>query len=380
MIPAVTIAVFNSIDIILFSIAILLIIIAQGFNGKGYLPLSARYRTVMAFSILIILVLDLLARTAGPFTGTMQHQFRYGVNFAYMILQPLPVSLGLMYLFSIFRERPFPLKWHMVFLLPFFAGCIVMGYSLFTDWIFYIDADNVYRRGPGMFAFGIINYSYIVPAAALILRYRDAVKRRTLVTVIAFTIIPCAGSLLQLFAYGIVTAWPSFVLAQVIVYFFLESRRSDRDYLTGMMNRQSFEAKAYARIMQIPRKGPFTLVMIDLDKFKAINDNFGHDKGDEALQAAAAILSHSVSVSDTVARYGGDEFVLLLETGDLRVAESVLARIRKNAATWNAANDYLFTLSFSAGCAIHDSVRHKSYADLFREADKKMFEMKALLK
>ncbi len=246
-----------------------------------------------------------------------------------------------MYLFSLFHERRFSSAQRVLFFLPFIVGCALMAYSLFTGFVFTIDGTNAYRRGPGMVFLAAINYSYIVPAAILILKRRDAIKRRTLLIVIAYTVIPCAGSLLQLLFYGIITAWPSFVLALLVITVFLENRRSDRDYLTGLLNRQSFDARAYRRIEPRDSRGGFALVVIDLDRFKAINDAYGHDKGDEILQVAAGILTHSLSVNDTIARYGG-----------------------------------AYGLSMSAGYAILDPASGEGFDSLFRRADALMFEVK----
>ncbi len=367
---------YNYIDIHIFSILLLLIIIIHTYRYNGDLSLSARYRTWLAFTILIISLLDILSRSDLPIGGNTLHKIKFAVNFAYLSIQSLPVSLGLLYLFSLFREKRFSLPSHLLFLLPFFAGCVLMVYSLFTDYVFYIDGANVYHRGPGMFIFAIINYSFILPALGLVIYYRDTIKKQTLLTVLIYTLIPCIGSLLQLLFYGIITAWPSFSIALLIIYLFLESRRSDRDYLTGLWNRQSFETRIYSRMEQYTRKGPFALVVIDLNKFKNINDTYGHDKGDEILQTAGTILDHSLSASDTLARYGGDEFVIILETEETQIVKKVLDRINRNIEDWNRTSNNPFTLSLSAGYEIFNPDIHRDYDELFQRADEMMFRNK----
>ncbi len=367
---------FNSVDIIIFSLLILAVIIAHSLHRKESLSLSGRYRILLAASIFVILLCDLVPRFGFPPRWSGTYGVRYFFIFTYLLLQPLPVSLGLMYLFSLFRERRFTPGQHLLFLIPLFAGAVAMGYSLFTGFIFSLDGDNVYHRGPGMIVFAVINYSYIIPSAGLLIHYRDIIKRRTLLTVLLYTLIPCLGSFLQLRFYGIITAWPSFTLALLIVYLFLESRRSDRDYLTGLLNRQSFDARIHCRMEQYAKRGPFALIVVDLDKFKSINDQFGHDRGDEVLQAAGRILSQSLSAADTVARYGGDEFVIILETESESIVERVLQRIDHNVDAWNDSGENPFALSLSAGYGIYDPEVHRGFQDLFQQADGAMFESK----
>ena len=371
---------FNIIDVNIFSSIILLTIIINTNIHSKSLPLSARYRQMLACSLLAIFLMDSLTRVVTGSSGPAAHTANYIGNFIYFILQPLPVSLGLMYLFSIFREKRFSLRYHFLFLIPFFAGLLVMIYSSFTEFIFYIDDTNQYHRGPGMFIYAIINYSFAVPAFILSFHYRDIIKRRTLLIIIAYTIIPYIGSFLQLLYYGVVTAWPSFTLGVLITYVFLEVHNNERDYLTGLLNRHHFDIKINRRIRQFFKKGAFTLVVIDLNDFKSINDEFGHDKGDEILQAAGMLLSRSVSMTDTVARYGGDEFVLIMETSDETVVRTILERIDRNITIWNEKRKNREALSLSAGYVIYDPQIHSDYLALFRQADARMFENKELIK
>ena len=367
---------YNIIDINIFSSVILLVIFVNTLLNYRNLPLSARYRMLLVVCLLIIFLTDSLSRIDMNFSRRTVHAILYIENFVYFLLQPLPVSLSLMYLFSIFREKRFSFAVHMLFLIPFFIGLAAVVYSIFTGFIFYIDDMNEYHRGPGMFVYAVTNYSFAFPAFWLVIRFRDRIKRRTLMTVIAYTILPYVGSFLQLCHYGIITAWPSFTLAVFITYIFLEVKNNEQDYLTGLLNRHYFEIHVYNRIEQYSKRGAFSLVVIDLDNFKAINDVYGHRKGDEFLQATGFILSRSVSINDTVARYGGDEFVIVLETVEREIVETVLNRINENISMWNKKRTEPAGLSLSAGYAVFDPQIHTDYSDLFSEADSLMFENK----
>jgi diguanylate cyclase (GGDEF)-like protein len=98
---------------------------------------------------------------------------------------------------------------------------------------------------------------------------------------------------------------------------------ADIDALTGVSNRRGFERELNRSIAYVRRYGnPAALIYLDLDRFKPINDTYGHECGDRLLQRIAAVLKRSVRASDAVARIGGDEFALLLWNLNAEQAQS----------------------------------------------------------
>jgi diguanylate cyclase (GGDEF)-like protein len=106
------------------------------------------------------------------------------------------------------------------------------------------------------------------------------------------------------------------------------------DSLTGLANRRQFDERLQEEWARAKRDGtPLSLLMIDLDHFKRFNDHYGHQSGDGALRALAAILvSEALRPADLPARYGGEEFVMLLPNTDLQGCERVGDRVRKRLA------------------------------------------------
>jgi diguanylate cyclase len=113
------------------------------------------------------------------------------------------------------------------------------------------------------------------------------------------------------------------------------NRLANIDPLTGlgnrpaMLRRLSIECDRHARSHQ-----PCCVAILDLDRFKAINDTYGHAAGDVVLRSIAGLLATSIRPYDEVFRYGGDEFVLCLPNADLRTAWAVAERLRLRAAQW----------------------------------------------
>jgi two-component system, cell cycle response regulator len=149
------------------------------------------------------------------------------------------------------------------------------------------------------------------------------------------------------------------------------------DELTGLMNRRGFMMLAEHQRSLADRKGSsLSLVFVDIDRFKLINDQFGHEEGDRALREVAGLLLHTFRRSDVVARLGGDEFVVLmadLNSDGLRI---VLERVRKNIAAFNEESRFSWRLSISLGVITYDAGHPVTLEALIAAADEAMYKEK----
>jgi diguanylate cyclase (GGDEF)-like protein/PAS domain S-box-containing protein len=146
---------------------------------------------------------------------------------------------------------------------------------------------------------------------------------------------------------------------------------STHDALTNLYNRHFFEEEV-ARI-QDSRLFPVSIVMMDLDDLKKVNDQHGHAAGDALIRAAAQVLKESFRVEDIIARFGGDEFVVLLPETGINEVQDIIARLRAN--TEKRANSLL---GFSIGSATGE--KGSSLPELMRLADDRMYQEKAARK
>lgn len=154
-------------------------------------------------------------------------------------------------------------------------------------------------------------------------------------------------------------------------------RLSRYDSLTGLHSRDFFLAEMEQEILRAGRTGrPFALLMFDLDGLKAANDRFGHASGDTLLRAVADTLRGDIRVTDVAARWGGDEFVLLLPETDLTGAMLVADKIRIDIGRLALPHDGLvIRTSASIGLVTYPD-DGKSSTELMRRADLAMYEAK----
>ena len=145
------------------------------------------------------------------------------------------------------------------------------------------------------------------------------------------------------------------------------------DPLTGLLNRASLESRA-AEIEQQARltDGAVSVVILDLDRFKRVNDEYGHETGDAVLRDAAYEIRKSLRSFELVYRIGGEEFLLLLPGADLDAGLEVAERVRLAVASARPG-DLDLTLSAGVATGAGAAVR---YEELFRAADQALLDAK----
>lgn len=164
-------------------------------------------------------------------------------------------------------------------------------------------------------------------------------------------------------------------LADIIEQEIASHNLASIDTLTGLSNRRGFELTAEKLLASFRRRGvPATLLYLDLDKFKSINDDFGHATGDEALIEFAQLLDLQLRESDMVARLGGDEFVALL--AETESAETAISRIHQALRERNLSTAKPYGLDVSIGSSVFDPSGTDSLELLLGRADASMYRKK----
>jgi diguanylate cyclase (GGDEF)-like protein len=151
-------------------------------------------------------------------------------------------------------------------------------------------------------------------------------------------------------------------------------RLASHDGMTGVCNRRQFDLMAQAEWARFKRyHRPLSLMMMDIDHFKQINDRLGHEVGDKAIKQVAEVCTAGTRATDVVARFGGDEFVALLPETDIAQARFVADRLRKSIRERSEAGGTAITVSIGIAAA---TASMPDFAALMRLADKALYQAK----
>lgn len=157
-------------------------------------------------------------------------------------------------------------------------------------------------------------------------------------------------------------------------YYLSEARRlAEQDHLTATLNRRGLAKVMEREALRLERySGWISVIVADVDGFKGINDSHGHQTGDEVLKSVASTLRGAMRAVDSLARFGGDEFVVVMpETGheEAEVARARLARVLEEAGQ-------AFPVPWSVTLGVHSS-SNADFGELFRESDRDLYRRKA---
>ena len=189
---------------------------------------------------------------------------------------------------------------------------------------------------------------------------------------IYYFIIPCMiGTMIQGFFFGISTIWLCVAIAFILVYIESQISVSFIDDLSGLYNRKYMNH--YLNKLQSNKTKHVYGFLMDINEFKAINDTYGHLKGDHALIQFSKILQHSIDKDSVAIRMGGDEFVIFAKLQSDTEAVKLKKRIENNVRQFNIHSKEPFHLSFSIGIAKYNG---KNIDTFLSAMDDSMYEAK----
>jgi diguanylate cyclase (GGDEF)-like protein len=321
----------------------------------------------------IVIIVNIIGLVVEPVTWIFDgnasgfgYYVSYGSNFLLVLLGPLLAGVAAAYAhYKIFVDRK-KLKSNLFCLIPSLIVLLLLGVNIFYPIYFTID------RTTGIFAaaqmswinsliiLGIYLYVY-----GLMYKNRAKTNMRIVLFVVMFFSLPIIGMIIQFFFLGLYLSWSTMSLGILIAYTLLETTTGEKDYLTQLYSRSSYED--YVNFL-IEEKRDFKLMMIDLDGFKAINDNFGHNIGDLVLIDFSKILSHVFIGENMIVRLAGDEFVVVIENNEL-VDAAIVNEISQLCKESKVAE--VKTLKFSYGFQEHS--QDLTFDELYSKVDSNMY-------
>lgn len=249
---------------------------------------------------------------------------------------------------------------------------VLLVINIFYPLVFSV-SDGRYQRGFAYIIFLLFAAFYILDSLYL---YVKRVKKNgslKLFPVHIFLIPVILGVVIQAFFVEIAITWTSIAISVAGIMTALKNEIIFTDCLTGLYNREYLE---FLHKRACNKKDCWVSgIMIDLNGFKQINDNYGHAEGDLALCIVADLLLKSFSEYGVVTRYAGDEFVIMLNTTDDQLIQKIIKSAKKNFVIENEKNDKPYQLSASMGYAI-TNLSNETIDDFMNRIDEQMYQDK----
>ncbi len=361
-----------------FALAVLaLIYLNVSHRTAKYLFEQKLFMALLASNVLILIfdtAMWVLDGRSGPFV----REIYLLVVVVYYTLNPVICLIWSLYAdYQIFRDEQRLKKRILPMMIPAIINGVLSFMSLFGNVMFYLDADNVYHRGQLFLLMALICYGYLMHTMVHIIRHRDRIRKQYYLSILVFALPPFIGGIIQTLFYGVSILWVCMTLSVLVLFINIQNDQLFTDHLTGLFNRRQLDSYLQQRIRNHADRDLLIGIMIDLDAFKQINDLYGHHTGDQALESAAAILRNTFRKCDFIARFGGDEFVVIMEASAPEDLSVSIARLKENVAQFNAQSLAPYMISLSIGCDFFDARLGDSAQGFLNHLDTLMYQDKA---
>lgn len=369
----------NNLIINIYSIAILTVICIHCLKQEEKSSLKYRLYMNMLQVTIVMLVLDIFSRFDGNPSTIYLFVNHFG-NFMIFMLNPILPTLWLLYVHDqVFQEEEKTrLLYRPLFAINFINAVIVVVMQFYQKF-YYIDSDNIYHRGQFFWISVLIVVIFMLVAFFLIIINHKKIEKKHYFSLMFFSVPPFISIMLQIAFYGTSLIYNSVVLSFLIIFLNIQNHNIYTDHLTGVNNRKKLELYLKEKIRTTTVNKTFSAIMIDLNDFKYINDTFGHHMGDDALEASAKLFQSCLKSTDFIARFGGDEFCIVLDISDISGLEKIVCRINRTIKEYNDFDGKPYNISVSMGYAVYDCHSCMTVEEFQKKIDILMYENKKVI-
>lgn len=266
------------------------------------------------------------------------------------------------------------LRVNKLVMLPSIINIIATVLSPWLGIIFYVNVNNHYTRGNGFLIFMAayaINLMILI-ISTVIMGDKHRYQIRLKITILSIFVI--AGTSIQIIIPSIYSTWHCVTLTLLLYYQLLTEFDGSFDALTKLHNRAAFDNMAN----KLDGRKPFSIIIVDVNNFKEINDKDGHDFGDYALKKVAAVIRKSFNNHYTCFRVGGDEFYIISSDTYRVKLERQLKKMIVNIEEERQKESRLPTVSY--GYSIFKGGKALDLQEVIKEADEQMYYYKNIQK
>ena len=366
--------IFYRIDINILAIIILTILFFKAYNPLEKMFVHQRLFLGMVLLNVSIIAFDTTSWLVDGLPGSPALFWNKATNLILYIVIPLAPSMWILYTdYQIKRSEANLKKISFILSWILLSNGLLSVVSLWTGWYFFVDDHNIYHRGDYVWIFLTLCYSLILYSFFTVLLNHDKIDKKHYASLLLFFVPFLIGTTLQVLFFGVSYAWTGMMIGMLLLYLNIQVDLLNADYLTGAFNRRQLEGYLFDKVKNSVAKEPFSAILIDLDDFKIINDRYGHHIGDEALKDTVSILRKSLRQRDFIARFGGDEFIIVMDVDNREALNQTIGRILQNVASFNSETQQPYKLSFAMGYDIYDPHSKMNYDEFIMKIDSLMY-------
>ena len=366
-------------DIDIIAILILIIVLINNLKNSGKGTSKRWLFRALIICDILILVLDMILLIIYGKPGMPVHILMQALQSIFLILCSLFCFFWAIYC----AIRPGYMRNKLRILImcvPIVTLIVFLFINYSTGLIFRITEVNTYERGPLFHITSLCTYSYVVFSIVQVLRNRRNLSKEEYYPFLFMPIFPMIVGIVQLvYSIEVLMVWPSIAIAVLVMQLYVLDEKINVDHLTGLYNRKYLDT--YIKDLLNLNKSSdsdknkqiFAALMLDIDRFKDINDTYGHVEGDQAIIEAANLLTKSVRSGDFVSRFGGDEFLIILGQSTKNTPCRVIKRIEENVVAFNAARKLPYDIEFSIGYKVFKKAEGLTAEEIISSIDGMMY-------
>lgn len=364
---------YDSFALNIYSLILLVILLLSIFIKREIYKYSSRLLRNIVILIIILLNIEMLSWAFDGIDKSYAYVLNYTFNLLFFILGVGAAGIFASYVDYMNFGSKQRLRQRFYYMHMFVFSIVLVVFNFFIPIIFSIDANNVYTREPLIIlGFGAV-YILLISMIIQTFRNRKNLEKTISYSIYIFILLPFIGGLLQLLFFGLLIMWAGAGLGIIIAYIFTETISSSKDFLTKLYTR-SITNDYVERLIE--KDEIFGVIMIDIDNFKKINDNYGHKSGDLVLVHFSRILEKTFPQNAIISRFGGDEFVVVIKDStdtDLIKFKNIL---ETNIASYQEY-ELIQKIMFSYGHIIRIKNSYQNIDTLLEISDKIMYAEKA---
>lgn len=362
---------------------LILVVLSYQLNRQYKLLTDNRYFLEIVMATLIMAVSDVIWSLVEGKSGAVFRGVNIVTNAVYLYQAAVISFIWLMYvIYKVFPKRTKNVYMAICLLsIPAVILFVLVVFSQKYHLIYYVNEMNIYTRGKYREVQSWICLFYIILASVLafIHAFKQKTKRdrRYYFFHGIFGLAPAVCSYIQVLTYELPFSMIGMAVSILFLYLTVQSKQISDDSLTGVNNRLQFNLYTDSLFSAKKSKKPYYLLMMDVNKFKKINDNFGHFEGDRALVKVADALVEVCDIqNDFVARYGGDEFAVICSRKNEDEIRNLITSINNKVKEFNSPDCDKYDLNLSIGFTLIN-FENDTPESAIQRADKMMYKEKS---